>query len=282
MKIKTGLFNGKYPFIKVGNVAKEGGKPDLGKQDKLVIMFPGSEDLLMSDVKNPRIFARIYKKLFPKDYSILILGYDPNMEPSTSPAQVTEDLAHLVKEIAGPGIVMGISYGGFVALTFAAKYPVLTRKLILGSSAGVISEPGMNVGLRWMESLRNDHPKEIFKEFGGLFRKKTMGAFMKFIVKWGWPFLRKKLNPPTTLINAYEGAMNMEGKFKEFASKIHAPTLVVVGTADQIFAVEDCRETVDLLPDARLETFEKGTHTLVFEESNKCKKVISKFIESNG
>nr|MDO8112367.1 alpha/beta hydrolase [Candidatus Sigynarchaeota archaeon] len=104
MKIKTGRFMDKYPYIKVGT------GPDWA------VICPGSEDLLISDVKMARFYANLYKNLFPNNYSLLVIGYQPGMPEGTTPQMIADDFATIVEKETGPAVVLGISFGGFVAM----------------------------------------------------------------------------------------------------------------------------------------------------------------------
>lgn len=51
---------------------------------------------------------------------------------------VLEDMQKVIKqEVKGKAIVMGHSFGGILAMSFAAKYPAMVEKLVLCSSAGI-------------------------------------------------------------------------------------------------------------------------------------------------
>jgi len=245
---------------------------------KSFILFPGSEDLILSVAKKPRVFGQIYKSLIPKDYSLLVLGYDPNMTANKTPLHVAMDMAPTVKELSGPGVVMGISYGGFVAMSFAAKYPQLTNALIVGSSAHTISPGGRETGMRWMELMRVGKSKDMFAEFPKLFGNKMVATLLKMSVKLIWSFIKKDLNPSTMLINAYEGAMEIEKNIEDLLEKIRVPTLIIVGSKDQLFSVDDCTRTRNLIKDSKLEVIEGGTHTVLYEKPKLGRKIIASFL----
>lgn len=265
--MKTGRFKDKYRYIKAG------------KGEKKVVFFPGSEDLIVSEAKMAWYYGPQFKKLFPKDYSLLTICYDPQIKEGTTPMDIADEFADIIREEVGSAVIMGLSFGGMVALCFASKYPELTDALIVVSSSHHSHESTLEFGVKLMQMMHDNKVADAFVVFLNLFRRKTYKWGLKFGLALFWPVFKKKMNPPATLLNAYLGAQDLQVKGKKIVAEISCPTLILGGSADQIFPVESLEKTAGLIEDARLEIFEGETHTLMIERPRACKKKIVSFLE---
>jgi pimeloyl-ACP methyl ester carboxylesterase len=68
-------------------------------------------------------------------------------------------------------------------------------------------------------------------------------------------------------------------KNAEYCSRIVAPTIVIGGTADQLFDRTAFEETADLISGARMKLFESETHMLPAEKSSEVAGVIRDFLD---
>ncbi|MFX0103762.1 MAG: alpha/beta fold hydrolase [Candidatus Hodarchaeota archaeon] len=268
MKMKTGVFKEKYRYIKVG------------KGSKNAVFFPGSEDLIISEPKMAWFFGPRFMKLFPKDYSLLILSYDPKISEGTTPFDIADDFAEIIREELGSAVIMGLSFGGMVALCFASRYPELTDALIVVSSSHHAHERTLDFGVKLMQMMHDKKISDAMIEFLNLFKRKIYRLGLKLGLALVWLIFKKMMNPPEMLLNAYLGAQKLQVKGKKVVSLISSPTLILGGSDDQIFPLESFNKTAELIKDAKLEIFEGETHTMMIERPNPCKKKIKQFLES--
>ena len=270
MPIETGFINDTFPYIKTT------------KGSKLALIFPGSEDLLISDIKNARVYVSLYKKFFPKDYRLLIIGYHQELEDNHTPIDIADQFSSCINEINGSQpatTLMGISFGGLVAMAYAMKNVQNVESLILASSSHRISEEGLDLITRWMQYMEKNTPRKLFFDFCNLFKRKFYKYFLMGGITIAWPFLKKLMNAPYTLVNAYKGALSLMDIAGEFLPRIYSPTLVLGGTKDQIFCEVCYKETAELIPEAKLVLLDGETHTMLFEHQKACRKKIRGFLE---
>ncbi|QEE14492.1 alpha/beta fold hydrolase [Promethearchaeum syntrophicum] len=82
--------------------------------------------------------------MLPKDFDhqVYILGYEVNISVDKWCREIAADFALFIEKEVGPAIIVGISYGGAVAIPFADQNPELTEKLLLLVSAYGLSDDG--------------------------------------------------------------------------------------------------------------------------------------------
>ena len=85
-------------------------------------------------------------------------GRSPLPEGSTlSFPELTSDVVGLLdREKVGPAHFVGLSAGGFLALTLALRHPGRVRSITLISSAGHCDAHTRSIGQRWLETYRDE------------------------------------------------------------------------------------------------------------------------------
>jgi pimeloyl-ACP methyl ester carboxylesterase len=255
IEYETGFYLEEVPYIK------------FGKGSKKIVIFPQTGDLTCSLSKDPEEKVKLFSKLLPQNYTIYVLGYDPEMKEGTTGESISDQFAQVVKNKIGPATIIGISYGGQIAILFAAKYPELTSKLILIVSAYALSQDGgvpfcQNV----IKTAEEGNHLQITKIMDNLWSVKILRGIMK-LLNW---FKRKKLkdiwNPLSTLIIAYRDLLEKNGEKKQYLPQIQAPSYILGGTKDPLFSKELYQETADLIPDGHAILFENGGHMVAVEQ----------------
>jgi pimeloyl-ACP methyl ester carboxylesterase len=160
-------------------------------------------------------------------------------------------------------VVLGLSFGGLIALRFAAEHSDRASALILASTPG----PGTRLRPRHEQYLR--HPRL----FGPLFlietpfrlRAEVKAALPDRAARWA--FARRMLATPFTarlsptrmaararLIGSYDSAAD--------CARIAAPTLVITGRAglDHVVAPDGTSQYARLIPGAELAVLDKTGH----------------------
>ncbi|MEM9059477.1 MAG: alpha/beta hydrolase [Pseudomonadota bacterium] len=183
-------------------------------------------------------------------------------------------------------VVLGMSFGGFVAQAFATRYPETPGKLILISTAAKFEFP------------------KVFEAFG-----RIGGAEARQVAENYW------LNPTTETRDAYarvclpfytvsgmdpdwlsrtirrddvaihfNGPHNEQGRmdFRDALARVTCPTLVMAGERDPITPIVFSEEIVSRLTGCQpiFERFSASGHGIVGDETERATRVIRDFIES--
>lgn len=118
--VDTGLSLGRIPYIKAGSGSR-----------RAVIFFGGNALFKRLDRSNAGRHAAMFGRLLPADYSFYILGYEENPPETYSLDTIVDDLDRIVRTEISRATVIGVSFGAFVAMRFAAAHPELVDKLVI-------------------------------------------------------------------------------------------------------------------------------------------------------
>jgi pimeloyl-ACP methyl ester carboxylesterase len=259
----TGIdfFLEKYPYLKIGNTGRD------------VVICPLSADLMMSSTTNPEGTAQLYRLLFPANYTYHIIGYEKNLSPETKLENTAADFVQIIQEkILGNSpenakkiILVGISYGGFLASLIANKYPHLVEKLILLVSAGSVNAQGRQFVENLIALAKDGKGLELEKQNNNMFQTWWLRWLLQILSRLNWKKSQKDRYPLTTMINAYSDLIDRIGSSEELLRNIRVPTYILGGDQDRFFARECYEQTAALIPNAKL-TLLHGGHMSPIEK----------------
>jgi len=184
-------------------------------------------------------------------------------------------------EIERP-IVMGVSFGGMVAMSYATRHPGHPGKLVLSSTAAV---------------SRQDRSLEMFERLGGAEVREAARRFFENPGAETMPDYQKRCLPlynrtPSGPESILRSVMNLElmGDFFKNEShtfnflpqlgRIKCPTLIAAGELDPILPVADSKDIAAAMAPgvARLEVFENAGHGAHRDQPDRFFKVLNEFI----
>jgi pimeloyl-ACP methyl ester carboxylesterase len=268
MKFETGLFLNKIPYIKSGKGLKT-----------MVFFYGGSAMISSLEKSSIKDHLDILKVYVPEGYTYYVFGYEQNPVRGYDLDQIADDFAQIIKDKIGQAVIVGISFGGFVAMRFAAKYPELTDKLVLLVSAHKFSSLGARKIHKMMELAENERYYDLIKEFSILFRRAWLNLLARFILWKNKKRTLKDLNPGPSIRKSLAGTFSTDiYRNIDYLGKIKAKTLVIGGTKDQFFGVEEFSETAERIRGAKLQLFAQETHMLPIERKKDAAKIIKAFV----
>jgi 3-oxoadipate enol-lactonase len=157
--------------------------------------------------------------------------------------------------------ICGISYGGLIAVTFAAAFPDRTTSLILVSALppswtpdvrvrSYLRAPRLLTPVFCLASLRMY--REIACAHPGL------RSSIRVAVRHAWNVVTHAFSPSLMA----RRVRLVDGIDRNAASHVRVPTLVVIGEAalDAVVPVSRTREYLTLIPHARVATIERTGH----------------------
>ncbi len=266
--VETGLFLGKIPYIKGGSGPRQ-----------VVVFFGGNALLRRLDRSDARRYAGMIAALLPEGTTFHILGYEEDPPPSYGLDAIVHDLARMVGEEIGRATVVGVSFGGFVALRFAATHPELVDKLVLLVSAHRFSAEGQRRIEAQIASLEAGNLYGMVRDNAVLFRRPWYNWLVRLRYRRRKGRLAAELNDPASIARAYRALFSTDfERNSAYAARIGAETLIIGGTADQFFGRDDFEETARVIPRARLELFEGERHMLPVERRRHVARLLADFL----
>jgi proline iminopeptidase len=184
-------------------------------------------------------------------------------------------------------IVIGGSYGGMVALSYAARYPHAVSHLI--AYATVASYEFLAKAQQTLQEIGTPAQIEIAQRlWDGDFRSNDELKTYFELLNPLYSYRTKSTSQPTDNVDgrilAYKATNQAFGGFlrsydiRSELPKIVAPTLILAGRHDWICAPEFSEEIARLVPNAQLQIFEESGHLLRVDEPERLIDSIAQFI----
>ena len=184
-------------------------------------------------------------------------------------------------EIERP-IVMGTSFGGMVAMSYATRHPEHPGKLVLSSTAALSRQ---DRSLDMFERLGGAEAREAARRFFDNPGPETMADYQKKCL----PLYNRTPSGPESLLRSVMNLELMADFFKHEShtfnflpelGRIKCPTLIAAGELDPITPVADAKDIAAAIAPglARLEVFENAGHGAHRDQPDRFFKVLNEFI----
>lgn len=262
--VESGLLAGRVPYLRGGS------------GDKTACVFFGANALFrhLDRTANPGRYVRQMARLLP-NHRVTILGY-----AGFRFDEIVRDMAHALP--VPPDVLVGLSFGGFVAMRFAAQHPELVKRVVLLVSAHRFSPAGWQKMERQFEALEQRDLAALLRENALLFRRPWYNWLVRLKLWKEGARLATDMRDPEAILHDYRHLFGSDfHNNAEYGRRIVNPTLILGGTADQFFDRAACEETAGLIPGADLQLFEGETHMLPVEKSNAVASAITGFLRSS-
>ena len=199
-----------------------------------------------------------------------------------------EDIKELLEylNVQEPIHLCGFSMGGWIALLFVLKYPHLVKTLILCGTNANLDPQRHEQDLKSQEELIKNAPLEEIIQimipvcFSTSFRKKLKTDKELFDLIKSDMGLIAYLNDPPRYQDYVNQLIACEGyDVRELIHKIKQPTLIMVGSKDQLEPQLKSEFLHQKIPNSTLEVFDKLGHGFFIENPEKTNNVMWNFLK---
>ncbi|MGD9129307.1 MAG: alpha/beta hydrolase [Candidatus Woesebacteria bacterium] len=178
-------------------------------------------------------------------------------------------LSWLKKEIADSKkiILLGHSFGGQLAIRFAATYPEKVDKLILIASSGIRDHSLKAILKRKFFLVLAKTAKFVFKDH----------AFKKilYILTGERDYYNAPANMKKTMVNILEDEIIAD------LDKIQAPTLIVWGEHDQATPLKNAYFKKEKIKNSQLKIIKGARHSPMYTHAQTTAKLVIAFLKKN-
>ncbi|MCT2583444.1 alpha/beta fold hydrolase [Actinophytocola gossypii] len=207
---------------------------------------------------------------------------------SFSHEQWAADIDGLREWIGAEQVIMaGGSYGGFMAMEYATRYPERVRALVLRDTSPDNSHEEKALANALASSRVEIDREKLDRIFAGTVRDDDdlRDCWREILPLYDYHYdpdaVERKVEATPYRYRAHNHAFQVNipnYDLKPVLPKVTAPTLITVGRTDWITPVE-CSETIArLIPGSRLVVFEKSGHSPQIEEAEAWTKVVREFL----
>jgi proline iminopeptidase len=184
-------------------------------------------------------------------------------------------------------IVIGTSYGGMVALSYAIRYPQNVSHLItivtvadsrfLDRAREILAERGTEEQRAIAQRLW-DGAFESEEQLGEFFQVMRSMYSFTFDSNSPQPLMNQIILSPDAINVAFSGFLRSYNVLDQL-HQISSPTLVIAGRYDWICAPEFSEEIADRIPRAELRIFENSGHLIRLDEPDGLRGAIVDFLD---
>lgn len=256
---------------------------DIGSGPPVVVIpgINGRWEMLRPAIESLAARCRVVTSSLPEE---------PGSHMRFSPALGFDNFTLQIDELfvragLGAAALCGISFGGLIALRYAARHPERVSALILVSSLGPHWRPNRTAAryMRWPLLL------------GPLF---FVGTFLRVIpeLRRAFPSLLERIRFCASVLRRLVGApaiptrMSRRARaaagedFVQDCARIVAPTLIVTGEADfdRIIGVRATMECAQAIRGAQVRVLDRTGHLGVMTAPDRFAEIVGDFVLANG
>ncbi len=205
---------------------------------------------------------------------------------------IADDIVLLCKtlDIERP-IVLGQSFGGFVALSIAQRHPEFVRGIILfDTSPAWTGGYDLDALEHMVGGERGKELREIaYRESTGQATEAELKRFEQEVMPFYWhqgykpEYIAELYNNPLVNMDIamyMMGTLSREYDLRPQLSEIKVPALVLQGRYDWVTPMAGAQEMAQQIPNAQLHVFERSGHMVFMEEPEELVSVIKQWIAS--
>lgn len=229
------------------------------------------------------------------DYDVLLWDYpgqgrSSNADVSCDLDRIASFLIDIIETIGADRIhLVGISYGGFVALEFARQFSSRLHTLVLSGiilSHETLFEMYEDLSLRFYRSGPDAfdlYTRYMYEKIFGEAFVTTVGAERLETMRAN--FHQRYVDRTSALIRLTEAQdpffAALDARLPEYRA-ILTPTLIIAGDEDRVMAPKAQKKIAAILPDSRFELIEDSGHVVYLERPDRFFALLRRLFETKA
>jgi pimeloyl-ACP methyl ester carboxylesterase len=195
--------------------------------------------------------------------------------------EMADDVLELLDalQLYEPAVIGGLSMGGYLALSIAARHPERVKALMLMNTRAAADTPEaakIREGLAGKVEESGDTGPVVDGMLPKLFSRKTFERHPELVARM---HARMARTPARTIVGTLRGLAIRPDRTEDLP-RIAVPTLVIAGTEDQLIPMEESERIARSMPDARLVTIPDAGHVAPMENHPVTDPAILDFLRS--
>lgn len=196
---------------------------------------------------------------------------------TTSMERMADDVHGLVESLdLAPVVLVGLSMGGYVALSYYRKYREEVRALVLvDTRAEADDEKARENRTKMIEEVQAKGPSAVATAMIPKLLSEEAQKDAEVVAE-----VRRMIETtsPAGIIGALRG-MAERPDSTDLLGEIAVPTLVVVGSEDTVTPPEGAEAFAAAIPDAQFEVIDGAGHLSTFEKPDEFNDLVREFLE---
>ena len=179
----------------------------------------------------------------------------------------------------------GVSYGGLIAVHYAARHPEKVSALVLASAPGPAWRPERRL-MKYLRAPRLLVPLFVVRSLRVVARE-VAAALPGRRERWAWRrrhygYVLRAPASPVRMARRIRFALDVD--FTKDCGSVRAPTLVITGEEglDRIVGIDTTRDYLRRIPGAQHATFAATGHLGVVTQPGRFAEIVGDFVESSG
>lgn len=246
MNVSSGDLLGRFPYVRVGS------------GPRTLVVFPGLDDAMYSGRFPPgaRTAMYWYFSSFVDDCTVYVVSRPRHLPADHDVHDMADDYAGVLEAELGPASVLGVSMGGLIAQSLAARHSDLVDRLVLANTGHRVAD--LETVDRFLGYADEHDWAAIRAELSAaMFSDWRSMVYPGVAVTLG-RFLAPTPADPDDVRISLEAAREFDGQ--DLLADVEAPTLVFGGTEDPFFPESVFRQTAEGIPDADLALVRGAKH----------------------
>ena len=195
--------------------------------------------------------------------------------------EMADDVLELLDglQIDEPVVIGGLSMGGYIALSIAARHPERLKALMLMNTRATADTPEaarVREGLASQVEASGDTEPVVSAMLPKLFARSTFERHPELVARMHDRMAR---TPARAIAGTLRGLATRPDRTGDL-SKITVPTLVIAGSEDQLIPRDESETMARLIPGAKLVTIPEAGHLAPLENHKDTDRAILEFLQS--